>query len=388
MCTYLDTKNKSDCYGCTACKYACPKNCITMTEDSEGFLYPQINEDICINCNLCRKACIKNKEVNNEFNVSAYACINKNKSDRMASTSGAVFPLMADVVINAGGVVVGAEYNDQMEVVHGFALNREQVSKFKQSKYVRSNIVGVYPKIKSYLLENKIVMFTGTPCQVAGLLKFLGKKYDNLITCDIVCHSNPSPKVFKKYIDFLEKSNKKVSNIIFRDKSKGWHNPSVVVTFNDGTEYDNNQFMNDSFFRAFGYELISRPSCHTCEFAEKERVSDITFGDCWGIEKIIPNMDDNKGTSLIMVNTTKGQQMFEKISDKLDFKQFDRKDALIYNHHKPKKPNVNRGDFFAELDKVDIEVLFKKYLNKTKRRVSLGRFVPSNLKSIIKKILR
>lgn len=357
---YLKYGNKKDCNGCGACVYICPVNAISMIEDEEGFLYPKIDENKCIHCDKCKKYC-SNFNDSKSKNIT-YRGINKSKEDLYISSSGGIFLAFAKKIIEEKGVVFGVKYDENLDVIHDYAENIEEVKKFCGSKYVRSDLKDSYKKAKEFLEEGRKVLFTGSSCQIQGLNIFLKKKYDNLITMDIICHANPSPKVFKMYIAELEKTkNKKVVNVIFRKKSEGWRNQNPIIEYEDGqTEKEK------TFISAFLKEIINRPSCHECKFASSQRVSDITIGDFWGVEKIEPNLDEKLGVSIFIINTDKAEKELEEINDKIDSKIVDFDKIKIYNHFDNVQPNFKRKKFFKELDNSEniIDVM-KKYNNDT-----------------------
>lgn len=383
MSTYLDTYNKYDCNGCSACSLICPQKCIEMVEDNEGFIYPYIDEKKCINCNLCRNKC--RLLINTESNkIKFYAGYNLDENDRLKSSSGAIFPLLAKHVINNNGIVFGAYYDEHMNVRHGFADTLEDCKKFKGSKYVRSNIIGIFQKVKEFLDSDRFVLFTGTPCQVNGLNIFLNKKYDKLVRCDIICHSNPSPKVLRKYINSITKKYK--SNVIdleFRNKKNGWrkYNPTIVLEKKNKSIYDH------LYLNAFGNGIISRPSCYKCEFTSTNRASDITIADFWGVDKFNPELDDNKGTSLIIVNTEFGQKIFNKISKSLKYVEIDSEKAFKYNHNKPVLMNPNRQKLFNKIDDPNFIKYLKKYTYGPLPKMILRKIIPNNIKDLLRKLL-
>lgn len=374
--TYFDTLKKEDCNGCGACSLVCPVNAITMVEDEEGFLYPKINEDRCIKCNKCRKVC-SNFPKENEYNIKAYATKNKDKEQRDNSTSGGMFKILSKYVLEKKGVVFGVKLNKDLVAVHDYGETEEECKKFSFSKYVRSDLNGSYEKIKEFLNNDRYVLFTGTPCQVQGLRNFLGKDNDKLILCEIICHANPSPKVLKTYLKAQEKiENKKIKNIYFRSKNKEMDN-MAYIEFEDGTKKKIEEYIT-----AFsGNQLINRPSCYNCKFVNENRKADFTIGDLWGIEKILPEFNDNKGISLLTVNSKKAESIFKEIENMLEYKEVDLYQAFEYNHHTNLPKNKNRDYFFEKLAEGTINQnniidyikkytktpLYKKILRKAKR---------------------
>lgn len=304
----IEITKKQNCSGCYACKNICPKQCIDMREDNEGFWYPQVDKDKCINCGLCEKICpiINNKERVNE--IKAYACINKDEKIRAKSSSGGIYTLLAECIINNGGVVFGARFDEELNLVHSYTDNIQGLEQFRGSKYLQSRIGQSYKKAKEFLEKDIKVLFSGTPCQISGLLSYLSKEYENLICIDIICHGVPSPKVFKLYRDELEKKyGSTTQRIDFRCKDYGWKLFCVLLSFNNNTQYMKD-LNNDVYMNGFLQNLYLRPSCYECKSKTLNRLSDITIADFWGIQNIASELDDDKGTSLVLVNSNKGKK--------------------------------------------------------------------------------
>lgn len=361
---YMITINeKKDCMGCHACTNICPQSCIIMESDNEGFWYPKVDYDKCIECGLCVKVCpiinktiIKNKP-------RAYACINQNEEIRLESSSGGIFTLIAEQIINENGVVFGAEFNDDFELIHSYVETKEGLAKFRGSKYVQSKIGDTYKLAKSFLDKGRKVLFSGTPCQIGGLKSYLGRIHDNLFCIDIICHGVPSPKVFSKYTEYQEEcSSASIQRIMFRKKNEGWNRYSVSLLFNNDTEY-RQIFNKDLFMKAFLKDICLRPSCYSCEFKTLNRQSDITLADFWGIQDVMPEMDDDKGTSLCFINSISGQTMLKKIEDRILCQEVDINQAVKYNLAaiSSAKYNSNRENFFINLNKIEFDKLVNKY---------------------------
>lgn len=380
--TYLDTKIKNTCNGCGVCAFVCPQKCIKMIEDGEGFLYPEIDENKCIKCNKCRKLC-GNFNEKKEKNEKAYACINKSEEQLQFASSGGIFYILAEYVIKNDGVVFGVAYNKELMAIHDFAETLQECKKFCGSKYVRSDLQNSYQNVKLFLENGREVLFTGTACQISGLKKYLGKNYKNLILCDILCHANPSPKVFKLYKENLEKiENRKISNVLFRSKETGWRNQIPII------EYENNiKKQENTYFKAFVSEMINRPSCNSCKFASKRRISDFTIGDFWGIEKVNPDIDTKNGVSLLNVNSNKGFEIFDKIKEKMNSIEVDYDLAASFNHYSNVLAHKNRDKFFKNLSigKIDSNNIID-YMNKYTKK-PFYRKILVNGKRIIKNIL-
>ncbi|WP_066715279.1 Coenzyme F420 hydrogenase/dehydrogenase, beta subunit C-terminal domain [Clostridium sp. Marseille-P299] len=359
---------KSECCGCSACKEVCPKDAITMKEDVEGFLYPVVDKDKCINCNLCAKVCVKKENPQTVAYEENYpkilAAMNKDEEVRLGSSSGAIFPELVKYAINEKhGYVVGVKYDDKMQVVSDIADNLEDCKAFYGAKYAKSDFSGVFPRIKELLNKGEFVLYSGLPCEAAALKAYLRKPYENLLICEILCHASPSPKVFRKYVEYLgNKFNSEVTNFRFRDKSVGWlaqHN-SIVVEFKNRDPLKVNARRNN-YYRSFAKDIIARPGCGKCSFVYKNRVGDITMGDFWGIQHSDPTMYDNKGTSVLMVNTSKGEEVWNFISDNFIYKESDLVTAFKYNHKKPIVIKDERHEFFKKIEKVEINALLESY---------------------------
>ncbi len=327
--------NKSNCCGCHSCYNTCYRNAIAMKIDNEGFLYPKIDTTKCINCGLCEAACPIINPLSIDRSPVAYAAINKNDEIRKQSTSGGLFTLFAESVIDKGGVVFGAAFDDNYIVKHCYVETFDELKKFRCSKYVQSAIGTSYKEAKHFLDNGRLVYFSGTPCQIEGLFHFLNKEYPNLITQDIVCHGVPSPKIWELY----KKSKGEIKDFSFRDKKTGWINYSIRI--NGSTHLASN----DEYMKVFIPGFSIRPSCHNCKFKKINRCSDITLGDLWGANNIVPEMNDNKGLSLLVLNNNKSKKLFDDLKDKIVFKEIKLDDAIKFNPSyivsttKPKKKN-------------------------------------------------
>jgi len=307
--------NKYNCSGCSACVHSCPKKCITMITDDEGFKYPLVNEDDCIGCGICLKKCPWQKGdiskiVNKRLEEPLVFAIKNNNQVRLHSTSGGAFTAISDYVLSNNGFVCGATFNSEnAEVEHELANTIEGRNKMRGSKYVQSNMTDSFVKIKELLENDSCVLFSGTPCQTAGLASFLGKDYPKLIVIDILCHSIPSPRIFK---DIINREDETVKNIIFRDKSCGWRNSYKFTLIKDNGNITNSTYLN-MFFKG----LINRPSCYNCKFTNTIRPSDITIGDYWNIKNVDSSFEDSLGVSCVLINTEKGLEVFNQIKSGL-----------------------------------------------------------------------
>lgn len=326
----LELKDKTACCGCQACLEACPAKCISMVPDDEGFLYPKINQADCIDCHLCEKVCpqLNARPLDQpDTPLTCYAAISQDISIRLQSSSGGVFSLLADSVLKRGGVVFGARFDDNFLVFHSFTETEEGLSPFRGSKYVQSDLRGAYSQVRSFLKEKRPVLFTGTPCQIAGLRSFLHNKEDEkLYLVSIVCHGAPSPRIWKDYLDAVT-SGVTPTSVNMRNKDNGWGEYRIVVQ-KDGHDALNVQALDTVYMKAFLSNLTLRPSCYSCPFRGNHG-SDLTLGDYWGIENVHPEMTDDKGTSLVLVYTQKGKQLLERADLFLQESQYE--DALKGN---------------------------------------------------------
>lgn len=299
-----------DCCGCSACVQRCPRECISLRGDKEGFLYPVINENTCIDCGLCEKVCPIVNINEPRHPIKVYAAKHNNEEMRMKSSSGGIFSLLAEQIIDEGGVVFGARFDEHWEVIHDYTETKEGLTAFRGSKYVQSRLGLTFQQAESFLKKGRKVMFVGTPCQIAGLKLFLGKNYGNLQTVDIVCHGVPSPLIWRIYLDEINKNianQSSIKDISFRDKLKGWKKFSLSFTFamNDeegleSSNYISNIHHENPYMRAFLSNLNLRPSCYNCKLRSGRSMSDVTIGDFWNVQKLNSNYDDDLGVSLIM----------------------------------------------------------------------------------------
>jgi coenzyme F420-reducing hydrogenase beta subunit len=306
-----------DCTGCYACVSICPINCITMELDNEGFWYPYVDHKNCMECKKCLEVCplINNYLVKKE--PTAYAVvINDDDETLMKSSSGGAFTLIAEYILNKEGVVFGASFDDQYNVKHSYTEALDGIDKFRGSKYVQSKIGNSYSEIKLFLDSGRYVLFTGTPCQVAGLKSFLGKGYSNLLCVDFICHGVPSPAAFKSYIDYRKKiADSEIKKISFRSKYYSWKRFAMEIIFSNNIIY-HESLEKDIYLQSFLRNFCLRRSCYDCNFKSIYRESDITLGDFWGIENILPDIDINKGVSLVLVNSKKAEELIKFIKNK------------------------------------------------------------------------
>lgn len=327
-------QDKANCSGCHACAWACPKKCIVMKADEEGFLYPAADGDLCVDCGLCERICpVRHPALppKSEGRVTAYAAVSSDDAVRAESSSGGIFSLLASYVIEQGGVVFGAAFDENFNVAHSWTETREGLLAFRGSKYVQSRMGDAYATAKQMLDAGRLVLFTGTPCQIGGLLAYLKRDYENLITQDIICHGVPAPMVWETYKRYREDAaGAGTARVTFRHKRPGWKTYSVRFEFSNGVEYTE-RAGNDPYMKAFLNNLSLRPSCYRCAFKGMARVSDITLADFWGIRNLLPDMDDDKGTSLLFLHSEKGRRLFEQIRPSIRCREVDGEQAVLGN---------------------------------------------------------
>ena len=359
----LNINNPADCCGCTACESICTHNAIKMVPDELGFLYPMIDEDLCVDCGLCQRVCKfqdKYEPLDSFDKPDVYGVRHTNEEELKKSQSGGAFWAFAESLLNDGFVIYGVGYGNNFHVTHKRIETIEQCQELRGSKYTQSDLRGIIKEVKSKLQSGEHILFTGTPCQVAGLKSYIPKRLqDNLVTIDLVCHAVPSPKIWESYVKWIEHIySDKVVSTDFRNKKFGWH--SHYETF---ILKKKKKEIKRSTFRFFFYDHLSvRKSCANCKFTNLKRPGDLTIGDFWGWEKHHTEWNDNKGVSLLLVNTEKGKALFEKIDNKLLFSiKSNIVDCLQPQLTKPIEINGNQEKFTDEFIKYGFEYVAKQY---------------------------
>lgn len=301
--------DKSGCTGCSACAAACPVEAIAMKPDADGFLYPQVDGGRCIHCDKCHRVCPADRPRQEQAPERAYFAMAKDSKLRQNSSSGGAFTLLAEQVLAQGGLVFGCAMTDDCTGAHHVAVaTAAELNPLRGSKYVQSDLGDALRQAKKALAENRLVLFTGTPCQIGGVKAYLGQR-DKLLTVDVICHGVPSPMVWRTYLAELEREyGAKAQSVRFRDKTEGWQRYSLVVTFDNGQIYRKN-VLEDLYLRGFVENLYLRPSCHDCRFKGDGYASDMTVADFWGISEIRPELGDCNGVSLVIPHTASGEQM-------------------------------------------------------------------------------
>lgn len=405
----ITIQHKQDCCGCSACAQRCPKQCIKMTEDEEGFLYPKVDETKCIDCHLCEKVCPVANQAESRMPIDSYAAYNMDDGVRKDSSSGGIFTLLAEKVIAEGGVVFGATWNEKWQVVHTYNETKEGIVQFRGSKYIQSIIGETYKQAEIFLKSGRKVLYSGTPCQIAGLRLFLRKEYDNLLTIDFICHGVPSPGVFRWYLqeeinnyaarkgrkntvsflpihsipegDVLMPEGLSIKGIRFRDKCSGWKKFSFVLLLAEASAEGKQNSVSlsytleqNSFLKGFLNDLYLRPSCHKCPAKSLKSGSDITIADYWGY-KDTPNITDtDEGISAVLINSVKGHTEFNKLSlikEKTIYDLIERTNGAI-NHS---ASNFYRGLFYKKSrqsfhSRID-HIVSQRLIDKIRRKIYL-----------------
>lgn len=362
--------DKTMCCGCTACANVCPQNCISMDADFEGFLYPVVDETKCVSCKKCEQVCPVSKPgMGEEYGLTEAYCMRA--QDRKIvenSTSGGFFSPLCEYVIKNQGIVIGAACSDSKQIEHIVVSsdNSEMISRLRGSKYVQSYLGNIFSKVRELLNSGKLVCFSGTPCQVEGLLSFLGKKYGNLITVDMICHGVPSPKLWKKYVDYQEKKyHSAIKSISFRKKTYGYHSGTMELIFENGKKYRGSARI-DYMLKSFFSEISSRPSCYKCNFKSENHKSDFTIFDCWSAAELVHGLkDDDKGYTNVFVNTKQGKVLLKKLKSeykcyKIDLEEAVRLDGSMVRNSAV--PHPRRREYYKDIENEELSVHIQKFI--------------------------
>lgn len=391
----IEIKSKVECCGCSACASICPKKCIEMVEDEEGFLYPSICMDECINCDACKRVCpILNQQKKHEMQPQRAAIVQHRDAEICReSTAGGAFTAIAEYTINHGGVVFGVEMQSDYTIKHAAAESKKEIKKFRNSKYVQSFIGDTYRKAREHLDSGRIVCYSGTPCQIEGLRHFLKKDYENLILVDVVCRAVPSPGIWKKYIDMEDERYGKMSSIRFRDKTLGYQYSTMELKDVQGRIHRGG-IESQPWLRMFFSGMIIRPSCTDCKFRSRYRNSDFTIWDCFNIHSIDRTFDENIGTTRMLIHSEKGQKIFEQIKSDFKYKYISADRAVNGVQEMIQSPaaHIRRDEFFGDAQELSMEELLNKFFPDTAKvrlkrntRLLLNRF---GLDKAVKHILR
>ncbi len=379
----IDIPAKS-CCGCTACMAICPIHAIKMIENLKGFYSPEVDTENCIGCGLCFKTCPEYSiDVLSSKPLSAWALKCKSETDRNNSTSGGAFTILSDKILNLGGIVFGTIYNESLKAII-ICADREKIrNRMRGSKYVESDVGNCFLECSEALKKKIIVLFTGTPCQIAGLVRYLENAHvstEYLYTCQIICHGTPSPMVFRDHLTNIQNIRKKTIKYYYnRPKTWGWHEHNEMICYSDGeceSQSKLSQNHKDLFYS--GYSL--RECCFQCKYAGNTGYADFTIGDFWGIEYIAPELDDNKGTSILLINNEKGKKLFTTINKEyIKVQEINIDDALKYNHTHPSRKPKDYESFWNDYKVMTFPQITKKYVKDK---------MPDNLIYIGKKWLR
>lgn len=356
--------DKAKCTGCAACAEVCSFGAVEMKADAEGFLFPVIDEKLCTSCKKCISLCPVEQGFEEVEPNAVYALRAKDEEVVLRSSSGGFFGTLASQVIASGGVVFGAGYDEKLNVVHKSAKTFDEVLPLMGSKYVQSDVKNTYKEVKDFLKKGVQVLFTGTPCQCAGLKKFLGKEYENLLLVDFVCHGVPSPGLFKNYLETMS-SKEKVVSVRFRDKTLDKKRGHYISLEYIGQPVYRVPTVSDPYMLAFVQNISLRKSCYNCSFKNFSSGSDITIGDFWGIDKTDSFLKDKEGVSLCALNTEKGKNLFGSIEDKIDFDLRTLEEALRENKSivSSTKSNPLREKYLSDMRKLSVQKLADKYLS-------------------------
>lgn len=379
------------CTGCSSCDNICPINAIRLIPDAKGFFYPKVDYVKCVKCGKCLTHCPAVTPLNPEHRIQpdVFAAWNKNEEIRINSTSGGVYSALAETIINRGGYVVGAEYDEAFRIYHTVINSLKSVTRQRQSKYAQSDLNDVFKQIRNLLRQGKLVLFCGTPCQSAGLQKYLGREYENLFCCDFICRGVVSPKVYRKFLeDSHPDSEKKLQTVHFKNKDYGWNRFSTKLTFNDGSVYqkDRNE---DYYMRGYlKYNLYLRTCCHHCAYKTLPRVSDISLGDFWGIGKYDPALDNEMGTSVILLNSEKGRTLLSWAHESLELHQRTIDEVIAGNACllQSAEEGKYREYFFKNMDKYRFPKLIS-LVDKKTMRYSLGDQILQKASALKRKIM-
>jgi len=384
-----DFKN---CTGCRACEQKCNKNAIAMQNNAEGFLYPSINESLCNKCGLCEKICPMFRDDLQNDVLDVLAAKSLNREQMLKSASGGIFPVLAESILEQNGVVFGCAYDENWVAKHIAIENPGELHKLQSSKYVQSDTMNTFAQAKDFLEQNRKVLYSGTPCQIAGLKAFLGKDYENLATVDLICHGVPSPGLFAKYIEWLGKKMKgKIIELNFRSKERGGWDYELKTKTKTKTK---TKYMNmhlNSYFLAFLKNETLRECCYSCKYACGRRVGDITIGDYWGIERIHPEFYSNDGVSAVLVNTLNGRNLWGNVRNKIEhiqstFEKVAKKQTML---NRPARRPVTRDTFYNTIYDMG-ESFFKvsPTILKTYLVTQLKKFIPSKVKAIKRRLFK
>ena len=358
----MELVERQKCFGCGACMQICSRKAVTMEPDEEGFLRPLINETRCVQCGMCIQACPAANVIPNCDYRRAYAL--KHQSDvRRKCTSGGAFVALSDEIFSRNGMVYGVVYDKNFKAVHVSVDCSEDRDAMCGSKYVQSDTGDSFRYVADDLRQKKSVLYSGTSCQIDGLQRYLQARnvpMDGLITCSLICHGTPSPKLWQEHLSNIRKRRKKdILRYLHRSKIRGWHEHNEHIIYCDGSEEYYSKLSQNHKDLFYGHYII-RPSCSVCPYAEDPSVADLTIADFWGVQYVMPELDDNQGVSLVLVNSEKGEALLQSCKDVV-IRETDREAALKLNHHKPCKPNPRRREFWLDYHRYGYAYVCAKY---------------------------
>ena len=346
----INITDKHDCCGCESCVQACPKQCISFDEDTEGFRYPKVDALVCVECGACEKACPIQSPYESHKPLRVCGAINPDDVIRMQSSSGGIFSMLAESVIREGGVVYGVRFDVHWQAVFDYTETIEGLAAFRSSKYVQARVSNAFKETRDFLKQGRKVLFSGTPCQVAALRHFLRKEYENLLCVDFICHGVPSPKVWGRYLEEVTwNAVRAISDVQFRNNKHEWKQFKFDLTYDSNCYYISSCHQGNHFMRLFLQDIILRPSCYECKAKSGRSRSDLTIADFWGIEYQNPRMNDDKGSNLVFINTEKGNKLMKSLSLIPWETQYNvTKLNPCYEQSRPENPR--RQHFFAGLN--------------------------------------
>lgn len=392
MTEYLTNGCREKCCGCGACAEICPVGAIRLLPDDEGFAYPQINKELCIECGRCGQVCPYNGEADGKEPLKTYAFVNKNYAELLSSSSGGAFIAFANAVLREGGFVCGCIFDEDLRAVHILSSEIADVKKMQGSKYVQSELGGVYGEIKEKLRAGKRVLFSGTPCQVDGLKKYLGRDYPELYTLDLICHGVPSPRLLADFIAAEEGDGKKITDLKFRDKRRnGWCSQGSITYLKNGKSKTKTiSPFNSSYYYYYLRNAVSRPCCYTCGYSSTSRVGDITIGDYWNIAEVAPTVNTDGGVSAVLVNTEKGRQLTEKISAFASLTETSLEAAVAGNGNlsAPCERPQSRDRLYAKINERGYTVVAAEECRYSRVMPFIKKHIPRGVKKALKKILK
>lgn len=392
MTEYLTSQCPEKCCGCGGCAEICPVGAIKLLPDDEGFAYPQINKELCIECGRCKQVCPYDGELQGEKPLKTYAFINRNSAELLSSSSGGAFIAFANAVLRDGGFVCGCIFDENLRAVHILSSDVETVKKMQGSKYVQSDLCGVYAEIQKKLEAGNEVLFSGTPCQVHGLKKYLGREYPELYTLDLICHGVPSPRLLADFVASEESSGKKITDLKFRDKKRnGWCSQGSITYLKNGKSKTKTiSPYNNSYYYYYLRNAVSRHCCYTCGYSSTSRVGDITIGDYWNIADILTELNTDGGVSTVLVNTEKGSRLIEKSAAEVQLFETELEAAVAGNGNlsAPCERPQSRAELYAAINERGYTAVAAEKCHYSRVIPFIKKHIPKGLKRQVKKILK